>query len=365
MELEVWGKRVVPRKAQLGKKVFQAVVLVVVVWGIALTARRAGRDLQQQRSELVAQAEQLERTAVEASDPRATALRAEAQRLRRAAEQFWRASPGGLMLACATYALGLLPAAFFWRKCLHSVGQRVPMLDVLWAYLYGNLGKYFPGKAMVLVLRVAELAPHGVLKTTVTVTIFMETLTLMAVGGVVSGICLMVLEIDWRWTLLSAGLVAATGLPTHPALLRYILPRLQRGVDAQTMEQWTRQITWRLMAQGWGLLLVTWLLWGASLTAVLASLPVAEVTGVAWWRLWLAGQAAVGLAVVLGFVSLVPGGAGVRELVLSVVLSPIVGPAAALSSAIWMRIVWLATELACVGGVAGFRMLRSNRGEES
>ncbi len=336
-------------------------MLGIVVWGIAVTARRAARDLERQRARLVERAEQLQGQAARAKDPRRAQLRSEAERLRDAARRFWRASPLPLVLAGLVYAMGLVPAAIFWRNCLVAVGQRVPMADVWWAYVYGNLGKYIPGKAMVLVLRVAELARYGVLKTTVILTIFMETLTLMAVGGALAGLCLIVLGIDWRWTLLSVGLVVAAGLPTHPVLLRCLLPRLQGGVDSETLSRWTRRITWRLMAQGWGLMLATWLLWGASLTVILSSLPLAEVADVPWWRLWLAGQAACGLAVVLGFVSLVPGGAGVRELVLSVVLTPVVGPLAALSGAVWMRVVWLVTELVCVGAMAGYRMLRNRR----
>jgi glycosyltransferase 2 family protein len=60
---------------------------------------------------------------------------------------------------------------------------------------------------------------------------------------------------------------------------------------------------------------------------------------------WLSVFAACGLSIVIGFVSLVPGGAGVRELVLTMILSPIVGPTAALCCAIWLRITWLVTEL--------------------
>lgn len=57
------------------------------------------------------------------------------------------------------------------------------------------------------------------------------------------------------------------------------------------------------------------------------------------------------MAVVLGFVSFLPGGAGVREVVLSTMLAPIVGPVAALAAAVWLRIVWLVTELILAAGL--------------
>ena len=51
------------------------------------------------------------------------------------------------------------------------------------------------------------------------------------------------------------------------------------------------------------------------------------------------------LAAVLGFVSFMPGGAGVRELVLMLSLEPLIGGPMALAVAIWYRLVTLGAEL--------------------
>jgi uncharacterized membrane protein YbhN (UPF0104 family) len=93
----------------------------------------------------------------------------------------------------------------------------------------------------------------------------------------------------------------------------------------------------------------TWVAYGVSLLLVLRSLPIADFQHTTTATLWLSCMGACALAVVLGFVSLLPGGAGVREAVLSIVLAPVVGPFAALCGAIWLRVVWLATELLMVG----------------
>ncbi len=79
------------------------------------------------------------------------------------------------------YGLGMLPAAWFWRQSLLRLSQPAPRGRTLYAYCAGHLGKYFPGKAMVIILRVGILAPLGVLKVATTLTIFLETLTMMAV----------------------------------------------------------------------------------------------------------------------------------------------------------------------------------------
>ncbi len=59
--------------------------------------------------------------------------------------------------------------------------------------------------------------------------------------------------------------------------------------------------------------------------------------------------AAATLSVVAGFVSMLPGGAGVRELVVTLVLAPTIGSAPALAVAVWMRLVSLAAEILWIG----------------
>ena len=77
---------------------------------------------------------------------------------------------------------------------------------------------------------------------------------------------------------------------------------------------------------------------------------------------WLT-LACVSLATVAGFVSLLPGGIGVRELVLIPLLGPTIGPANAIIAAIVIRLVWLASELLGAGGFWVSRFLRKNTNE--
>jgi glycosyltransferase 2 family protein len=57
--------------------------------------------------------------------------------------------------------------------------------------------------------------------------------------------------------------------------------------------------------------------------------------------------ACAALAVVLGFVSFIPGGFGVRELVVTTLLAPLAefGTARALAAAVLLRVIWLLSEL--------------------
>ena len=344
------------------KWLFQAAILAVVGWGVVSSVRKSAAQLAAQRSQLIDEAEQLKQRAVAAEFSgfplQAQALRAEADAAEHGSRRFWQADPLGLLAAGLLYGLGMLPGSLFWRQCLRALDQPTHLLTILWAYFYGNLGKYFPGKAMVIVLRLTALEPLGIKKMATSITIFMETLTMMSVGGAMAGLCMIALNIDWRLTLLSIGLLVATFIPTFPPILRWLLPKLQRGVDPEQLKAWSDRIQGKLFIRGWLLLSLTWIAFGLSLLVVLRSLPIADLSHTTPLALLLSCCGACALAVVLGFVSLLPGGAGVREAVLSIVLTPVVGPVAALCGAVWLRVVWLATELLMVGLLFAVRTFR-------
>ncbi len=338
--------------------VLQAILLLIVGVGIFHSVRKSATQLNAQRSELTETANSLETQASSTSDAtERTQLLDEANRLRQVADRFWHASPALLALAALCYAVGLLPANWYWRQCLLTMDQRAPLLATSWAYFYGGLGKYFPGKAMVIILRLGALAEYDFKKMATAITIFMETLTMMAVGGAVAAICLIALNIDWKLTVLATGLLVGMFLPTLPPVLRMLIPKLQRGVSPATLREWTQRIHYGLILKGWAAMAIAWIMFGLSLLCVLRGLPIAEQVTTNWTQLLLSSLGACALAVVLGFVSLLPGGAGVREVVLSTILAPVVGPTAALCAAIWLRVTWLISELAIVALLAVIRVV--------
>lgn len=331
-------------------------VMGLVAWGIFHSTSKSAKQLQSHRASLAERAAKVRSQSTSEPDAeKRQQLIAEADRLSASVDDYWKAKPSGLLLAMFFYACGMLPASWYWRECLQAMEQHAPRTVVLWAYLFGNLGKYFPGKAMVIVLRLGALEKFGIKKLVTTVTIFMETLTMMAVGGAWAAISLIWLNIDWRLTLLAIGLLIAMFVPTLPPLLRRVILKLQKGVERQKLESWTQRIHFGLILRGWISLTCTWWLFGLSLLCVMTSLPIADLSSTSTVDLHWAALGACALAVVLGFVSLLPGGAGVREVVLSAILSPVVGPTAALCTAIWLRIVWLATELLSVAFLAVWR----------
>ena len=95
-----------------------------------------------------------------------------------------------LGLAAGAYIVGLLPCWWFWCRSLRAMGQAPPAIESLQAYYIGHLGKYVPGKAMVVVLRTAFVRGPNVDTKIAATTVFVETLTMMAVGAFLGAVIL-------------------------------------------------------------------------------------------------------------------------------------------------------------------------------
>ena len=59
-------------------------------------------------------------------------------------------------------------------------------MPALRAYVVSHLGKYVPGKAMVVVVRAGMVVPFGARASTAAIATFYETLVMMAAGGLVA-----------------------------------------------------------------------------------------------------------------------------------------------------------------------------------
>jgi len=256
-----------------------------------------------------------------------------------------------LLLAGGVYLLGMLPMGVFWIVVLKSLGQKPQVAETLRAFYIGHLGKYVPGKAMVVVLRTGLIRSGRVDTTVAAVSVFIETLTMMAVGAFLAAVLVAVFYAHQTMLLvLALGLMVCAGGPTIPPLFRRIVRLLKVRKANPEIENALGGLTARVMAFGWIANLIGWSLLGLSLWATLRAMPV-ELLGDGAQKLAVFSEvfplvtATVCLAMVAGFLSLLPGGVGVREWVLLTTLARDFGPVAALVSAVLLRVVWLASEL--------------------
>ncbi|MGD9127263.1 MAG: lysylphosphatidylglycerol synthase domain-containing protein [Planctomycetia bacterium] len=252
-----------------------------------------------------------------------------------------------LVLSGVLYLVGLTSAGFFWYRTLHALGQEARLFETLRAYFIGHLGKYVPGKAMVVVLRAGLIRSHRVDTGIAAVSVLFETLTMMSVGSLwAAGVLAVIHSEQWLLCLLSLGLMAAAGLPILPPVFRRIVRLTKAGRSHPVVIQRLEQLGIGRLAEGFLLMSVTWFFLAMSLWAVLRGMNVDGLE--------LPGQiplyvATVSLAMVAGFLSLIPGGVGVRELILTKLVAPVFGGFVAISSAVLLRLVWLGAELILSG----------------
>ena len=248
--------------------------------------------------------------------------------------------------AAICYSLAMIPMATYWYVLNRTMGQTATWWSTLRAHCLGQLGKYVPGKAFVVIMRTGALkttVPKHV--TIVATTVFIETFTLMAVGAALAALLILWNFAQHRYLLILATLLLViAGIPTWPPLLRGIVSRLRSSSLTRELQSALQAYRWQTMISGWILSFVSWCLIGLSLECVMRALPISNELPTTW-QLWPRLTASASLSVVAGFLSLIPGGLGVREAVLDQLLKQPFGPLVAFTVPVVLRLIWLLTEL--------------------
>ncbi|HVX10212.1 MAG TPA: lysylphosphatidylglycerol synthase transmembrane domain-containing protein [Pirellulales bacterium] len=297
-----------PNLRRWAVRVLKVAVLVLVVWGIHSTLWTAWQDLE---------------------------------------NEHWNVSqlrPGWLVAAAGCYLLGQLGPGFFWWRILRWLGQPARPLETLRAYYIGHVGKYAPGKAMVIVLRAGLLRAGGTTATGATVAVFFETLTTMGVGAAMA-VCILAARFREDWTVIGIAVLlwAVVSGPTNPSVFRRLVRFTGAGKLDPAMAERLVHLRYRSLAACWLEIAAGWLLMGLSLWATARAAGFHSQLGL-FDEIGFC-TAAVAMSVVGGFLSFLPGGLGVREAALLTLLSPIYGRDGALVASIVSRLVWVVAEL--------------------
>ena len=254
------------------------------------------------------------------------------------------------------YALGTLPGGLYWHQVLIALGQRPTIGRSLRAFFFSQLGKYVPGKAMVVVMRTMLIAGPGVRAPIAVTSVFIETLTWMAVGATIGSILLALLHPQHLW-LVVLGIAVAIGalIALSPPVLGFVLKRISTFAGSGPKDPDIHGLGTWVIVRGWLQMAVGWVLVAASLLAVLKAVPGPDAN----WSHFGVALECVTLSIVLGFASLIPGGLGVRELVIVPLLGRDFGAPKALACAIVIRLIWLIAEVSIVGIIQLGRRMRS------
>lgn len=238
----------------------------------------------------------------------------------------WKANYYWLLFSAIFYFLAYIPTSLFWRYSMWSLGQHPGIYESLRAYYIGHLGKYVPGKAIVVVLRSGLLNRERTSVSVAAAAVFLETLTMMASGAFLSALIVIIWFRDMQngfWlTLLAVGLAVCAGLPIIPPVFRRLTKKVGVGRNDPEIDRKLNGLSFKTLAIGWGLTILTWLFLGLSLWSAVNGVGV--VTGSLFangCELMARFTLAASFSVVLGFVLMMPGGIGVRDFVLAQVLT--------------------------------------------
>jgi uncharacterized membrane protein YbhN (UPF0104 family) len=261
--------------------------------------------------------------------------------------EHWNVSqlrPMWLVAAAVFYLLGQLGPGWFWWKTLRWLGQPARLLETLRAYYIGHIGKYAPGKALVIVIRAGLLRGGGTTATAATVAVFFETLTTMGIGAAMAVIILTVRFTEHRWLIGTAALLwLVVSGPTSPAIFRRLVRFTGAGKLDPAMADRLTHLRYGSLVWSWLPIAAGWLLMGLSLWATARAAgfqsTLSSLDEIAFCT------AAVAMAVVGGFLSFVPGGLGVREAALLELLTLCYGADGALIVSIVSRLVWVVGEV--------------------
>lgn len=256
--------------------------------------------------------------------------------------------PAGLLyLACHTLW------GTFWVQLLRGQGAKVGWLAGVRAYFVSQFGKYVPGKAWVIFLRVGLLKGRVASPKVVVVTGAYETLTNMAAGAVL-GACLLpfsdqLTAIDEKYRdFVPYSVFGIAFVPLVLLALNKVIGRVAAKYRKPDAPPIPVPSIW-LIARGMLQAMVGWCLLGLSawLTACgVSAEPVPLTLGTFAQYL-----CAVSVAYVIGFAALfLPAGGGLRELVLQWMLSPPLGDVSA-AVAVVLRIVWTLFEVVAAVGL--------------
>ncbi len=176
--------------------------------------------------------------------------------------------------------------ACFWHHVLDRLDQAVPWPLTLWAYYLGHLGKYVPGKALVVVLRISAIRREISSTWLAVVSTFLETPLMMAVGAALGGACTVALvQSQPLLTALAAAMAFASFAPTLPPIgadwpagvsndFARASQLAENCSSEGALDEAVGRITWGFWLSGCLAAAVCWSLLGLSLWATLRGVGV-------------------------------------------------------------------------------------------
>ena len=231
-------------------------------------------------------------------------------------EHTWNPDYFLLSLAGLCYIVAYIPAAVYWRYVMQTLGQQPGLYETFRAYYIGHLGKYVPGKVMVLIVRTGLLNHQRTKITAAGASVFVETMTMMAVGACVAAVTAFFLLQNIERNdiaLLAFGAMIGIVLPIFPPVFHFVTKRLKKyKIELEGLR-------FRTLAAGWLLNIPVWIMLGVSLWLTMLGLGMTSES--IFTELFYC-ILAISCSMVFGFITMLPGGLGTREWAMAAILVP-------------------------------------------
>lgn len=244
---------------------------------------------------------------------------------------------GFALVSIVPIVIGAWIIAWGWKRLMERMaGRKMPLGLCIALHVESQLARYTPGKVGMPLVRMSGAERIGVSPRVIGVSVFVEILSLLAVGGVVAFATLLTTGNLAGQSAAHLGgwsipILCAFGLATVLLLAvdrRFIPASLRRFVDDGGKGP---VVPMRLPL----IHVAYWITWVAHGYLVSRAVGAAHTPA-------LAGSGLFALAPIVGFLAIVtPGGLGVRELVLTAGLASAFGTAAAASAAVASRVLSL------------------------
>jgi uncharacterized membrane protein YbhN (UPF0104 family) len=242
-----------------------------------------------------------------------------------------------------SFAFGLLAvgtALPVWHEVLDGLGARIPWPDSARVLFVSQLGKYLPGSVWPLLMQMEAGRARGISRRTMIAANLITVVVSCCVGIALA--CLLLPFCDsqalarYWWALLALPFLVAL---LHPRALPGLLDRLFAIFRRPPLGE-RLDLQAELRACGWSL--SGWFAYGAQLSVL------AWAVGASGASTFLLCTGAACLAIPAGMLFIpAPAGAGVREVVLVLVLSTALNSGEALAVVLASRAILIACDLGC------------------
>ena len=254
------------------------------------------------------------------------------------------------LVTCLWALLALLGMQFatlrVWQTLLAGLGSPLPLPAAGRILFIGQLGKYIPGSVWPILAQMELGARAKVPRARSASASVLAMLLSLVTGLIVAMVTLPFAQSDmqylWVFLILPVVLVCL-----HPRVLNPLLDKLFKLAKRPGLDQ---PLTGRVLARALAWAFVAWLFNGLQIFLM------AEKFGAPVGKTFLVALGGYAFAWCVGFVIVIaPAGAGVREVLLIVFLTPVIGRGPAIAVAACSRAVNTVSDLLVAGAAAATR----------